>query len=373
MEHEPDVGLVDSHAEGGGGHHHVQPAVEELLVDQLPLGGGAAGVIGLGSEAVPGQLRCVSLGVFPFGRVHQPGPAPRSGESGDASGDQFGDLVDDGAAFLLVLMVALHFQADVGPVEAVDQDQRDGHAEAGQDLLAHRGRGGGCQRSGGRVAQALADLAEPEVVGPEIVAPGGDAVGLVHHEQGDVQRRDPFHRACLGELFRGEEEERRLAAFHRPPGALLLGGAVRGVDRDGDARPRSFPQPVQLVLLEGDQRGHDDGGPLQPAVQQERGDLVDGRLPVAGGHDGKDVPADGEGAHPGELAFPEVRQVKGDVREVAEVGVVVRWKMGCRGPVCWKLERRGLERRKLGHRVRLRSIRAGSDGLGHDCGSVATV
>ncbi len=236
-------------------------------------------------------------------------------------------------------MVAEHLQADVGPVEAVDQDQRAGHAEAGQDLLPHRGRGGGRQRSGGRVAQAFADLAEPEVIGTEIVAPGGDAVGLVHHEQGDVERRDPLHGAGLGELFRGEEEERRLAAFHRPPGALLLGGAVRGVDRDGAARPRRFPQPVQLVLLQGDQRGHDDGGPLLPAVQQEGRDLVDGRLPVAGGHDGEDVPAGGEGAHPGELAFAEVRQAKGDVREVAEVGVVVHWMVEG-----WKLERRTLER-----------------------------
>ena len=120
--------------------------------------------------------------------------------------------------------------------------------------------------------------------------------------------------------------------------SLLLGGAVRGVDRDGAARPRRFPQPVQLVLLQGDQRGHDDGGPLLPAVQQEGGDLVDGRLPVAGGHDGEDVPAGGEGAHPGELAFAEVRQAKGDVREVAEVGVVVHWMVEG-----WKLGRRTLE------------------------------
>ena len=165
-------------------------------------------------------------------------------------------------------------------------------------------------------------------------------MGLVHHEQGDVERRDPFHRAVLGQLLRGEEEERRPAAFHRLPGPLLLGGAVRGVDCDGAAGPRRVPQPVQLVLLQGDQRGHDDGGPLLPAVQQEGGHLVDGRLPVAGGHHGEDVPAGGKGAHPGELAVAEVGKAKGDVREPAEVGVVV-----------W----------------------AGSQGLGHECSSVATV
>ena len=37
MQDEADVGLVDAHAERGGGHHDVEPAVEELLVDAVPL------------------------------------------------------------------------------------------------------------------------------------------------------------------------------------------------------------------------------------------------------------------------------------------------------------------------------------------------
>jgi hypothetical protein len=114
---------------------------------------------------------------------------------------------------------------------------------------------------------------------------------------------------------------------------------VRGVDRDAAARTGGFPQPVQLVLLQGDQRGYDDCGPLLLTVQQEGRDLVDGGLPVAGGHDGEDVPTGGEGAHSGELAFPEVRQAKGGGREPAEFGVVVPWN---------------------------------SEDLGHGCSSVAT-
>jgi hypothetical protein len=109
-----------------------------LLVDKLALAGRAAGVVGRGAQAVPGQPRGVFLGVLPLGGVHQPGPAPRSHVSG-RPGDQTGDLVDHRPALLLVLVVADHLQADVGPVETVDQDQRIGHAEPGQDLLAHRG------------------------------------------------------------------------------------------------------------------------------------------------------------------------------------------------------------------------------------------
>jgi hypothetical protein len=202
-------------------------------VDQLPLGGRPAGVIGRRPETAPGQLQGVLFGVLALGGVHQTGPAP--------SGDEPGDLFGNGPALFLVLMVSEHLQPDIGPVEAVDQDQRVGHAEAAQDLLAHRGRGRGRQRGGGGVAEALADLAEPEVVGPEVVAPRGDTMRFIHHEQGEVQRRDPFHRAGLGQLFRSEEEERRVAAFHGPPCMLLLGGAVRGVDRDGAAGARRFP------------------------------------------------------------------------------------------------------------------------------------
>ena len=88
------------------------------------------------------------------------------------------------------------------------------------DLVAHRRRSGGGERGDGRVAELLADLAEAQVVGAEVVAPGGDAVGLVHHEQRDVQGGEPLHGFGLGQLLGREEEEGRLAPLGGFPGGV---------------------------------------------------------------------------------------------------------------------------------------------------------
>ncbi|MCY1307311.1 hypothetical protein D9M70_572230 [compost metagenome] len=58
-------------------------------------------------------------------------------------------------------------------------------------------------------------------------------------------------------------------------------------------------------------------------MQVERGHLVDGRLPVAGGHHGQDISALDKGAHPGELAVPEPGEPEGVGGQLAEAGVGV--------------------------------------------------
>ncbi len=37
MDHTPDIRLVDSHAEGNGGHHHLHLVVQERFVSAPPL------------------------------------------------------------------------------------------------------------------------------------------------------------------------------------------------------------------------------------------------------------------------------------------------------------------------------------------------
>ncbi|MCY1237797.1 hypothetical protein D9M72_505060 [compost metagenome] len=145
---EADVGFVDAHAEGGGGHHHVQFVVEELLVDAVPLALLPAGVVGLSARAQGSEFGRVGLGVLAGGGVQQAGAF------------ELGHLLGDGAALVLVCVVADHFEPDVGPVEAVHQDQRVHHVQALLDLLAHRRRSSGGKADDGRVAQLRADLAE---------------------------------------------------------------------------------------------------------------------------------------------------------------------------------------------------------------------
>ena len=55
MNHGAHVRLVDAHAEGDGGDHDVDAAVEELLLDALAVLGVEAGVVG-GAGKVAGKF-----------------------------------------------------------------------------------------------------------------------------------------------------------------------------------------------------------------------------------------------------------------------------------------------------------------------------
>ena len=61
-----------------------------------------------------------------------------------------------------------------------------GNAELGQDVVFDPGRGRGREGQDRGVAQIGDGLGKAEVGGAEIVPPLGDAVGLVHHEEGHV-------------------------------------------------------------------------------------------------------------------------------------------------------------------------------------------
>ncbi len=138
------------------------------------------------------------------------------------------------------------------------------------------------------MAEVVDDGAEAQVVGPEVVAPRRDAVGLVDHEQagtGAAQRRQGVR---SGELLGREEAVlepavgqplQHVAPLARLQGAVQLGGgaALQVVVVDG----------LDLVVLQGDEGADDDGGP----VEQQAGHLVDGRLARPGGHHGEGVVA----------------------------------------------------------------------------------
>jgi hypothetical protein len=61
VDDEADVGLVDAHAEGSGGHHDVELVVEELLVDTVPLVLLPPGVVRLGAQPAFGERFRVGL------------------------------------------------------------------------------------------------------------------------------------------------------------------------------------------------------------------------------------------------------------------------------------------------------------------------
>ena len=153
-----------------------------------------------------GQLRGVPLGVLAGGGVDEAGAG------------QPGDRVEERRLLAVVLGEALDGQVQVRPVEAGDDLPRRAHPQPLDDLGAHRRRGGGRQRDDRRRAEALEDVADPQVVGPEVVTPGRHAVRLVDHEERDARRGEPVDDVVVRELLGGEEDELGVAGAQRLPG-----------------------------------------------------------------------------------------------------------------------------------------------------------
>ena len=78
---------------------------------------------------------------------------------------------------------SLHLVEEVRPGEAGDERSRLAEVQLLDDVAADRVGGRGSQGDRSGVAQLAAEMAQPGVVRPEIVAPLADAVGFVHRQQ----------------------------------------------------------------------------------------------------------------------------------------------------------------------------------------------
>ena len=135
-----------------------------------------AGVVRPGAQAPVGELRRRSPRCPCGWRCRRcPGPRPLA--------DLGQHPVEDALLLAVGVGVVVDLQPDLRPVEPGDDDLRVAHLQPLDDLGAHRRGGGRGEREHGRVAELLDDAAEAQVVGPEVVAPGGDAVRLVDDEQ----------------------------------------------------------------------------------------------------------------------------------------------------------------------------------------------
>jgi len=197
-------------------------------------------------------------------------------------------LLHDGRLLAPAIGETVHFKAQVGPVEPLNDLHRPAHLQLLDDLRSNRGCGGRGQRDHPRRAQALHDVTDPEVVGPEVVPPGGHAVRFIDGEQRDPGLRQPVDDGVIRQLLRRQEDELGGTGAQRLPG---VGGLLGSLCRVHRHRLQSgFPtaagrQARELVSLQRDQRGHDDRG----AIEQQTGQLVDGGLPGPGGHHDEDV------------------------------------------------------------------------------------
>ncbi len=124
---------------------------------------------------------------------------------------------------------------------------------------------------------------DPPVVGPEVVAPVGDAVGLVDDEQArgrDQLRQHVRAEARVGEPLGAEQQQVDLAGVDRLEGlvpVVAVGGVDgRGLDPERRRRPRAGCASARSAARRG------SSAPRPGLAQHRRGDEVDGALAPAG-------------------------------------------------------------------------------------------
>ena len=178
---------------------------------------------------------------------------------------------------------AQHGEAQVRAVEARDdlaRVRRD--PQPLEDVAPHDRVGGRGQRERARRAELAARGVQGEVVGPEVMAPLGDAVRLVHHEEPHAVVLQPGHEVPVREPFGRDIEQRRAALDEVEVAPVLLAARDRRVDEAGrDARAL---QRLDLVLHERDQRRDDERAP-----DLEGREHVAEALAAAGRHDAEHV------------------------------------------------------------------------------------
>ena len=129
MEHESDVGPVDAHAEGNGGHDDVDRLPRESLLRLVPLFGVESRMVGPRQNSLGREPGCQPFRLLPRDAVNDRGlarvPAEHLQRLGHAVGPGH-DAVDE-----------------IGPIEDADQHLGLAELELVDDVVANAGRGGG--------------------------------------------------------------------------------------------------------------------------------------------------------------------------------------------------------------------------------------
>jgi len=280
VDDEADVWFVDAHAEGDGGDDDGAVVADEGFLGGAAFGGLHAGVVAAGGDVVFSEEGDGCLDAAAGGAVDDAGLAGAFAEEADHLGIAVGFTTD--------------FVEEVGAVEGGADADGIVQGEAGDDVLGDAFGGGGGEGGEGDLGEGVAEGGEDEVVGAEVVAPFGEAVGLVDGEGGGGAGgavAEFVEEAVGGEAFGGEVEEVEGA------GAVGPGGVAAGVEGlaavDAGGADAVGAGGVDLVLHEGDEGADDD----HAAVLHDGGELEAEGLSAAGGHEGEDVAAIEEALH----------------------------------------------------------------------------
>ena len=183
--------------------------------------------------------------------------------------------------------------------EAVDEQGRGCEIELGDDVALNSGGGSGGKGDNRGGAKLWEIVAEGAVIGAEIVAPGGDAVGFVDGDERWLAAGEHLGKAGDAHALGRDEEELEIAV--EVVAAGLAGGLAGKAGVDAGYAEAGLGQLAGLIVHKGDQWGDDEAG----AAAGEDGKLIAERLSRAGGHDEQDVLPFGRSTAHGFLISPE--------------------------------------------------------------------
>ncbi len=310
VDDEAEVGLVEAHPERDRRDEGLHLARDQRVLQRLAL---------LGRE-----VRVVRPGVDPL-RPQERGDALRVGD---------GQAIDDAAARQLRQATRQPGQA-LGLVRERDrvEPERVARERPAEDLdtvpelgddVGHDpvvGRGRRRQDRDARVERAQ-DRLDPAVVGPEVVAPVGDAVRLVDDEEADRvldARQHVRGESLVGEAFRGDEQDVDRVGREPVADRLPLVRVAR-VDRRGPEAEALGHR--DLVAHQRQQRADDQGRATAFVAAHARRDPVDEALAPAGPLHDQGAPAvPGDGLDRLALAVAERRRGAEHRREVTVQGI----------------------------------------------------
>ena len=277
VDHVAHVGLVDAHAKGVGGNHHL-----DIVVDKgaLALATGIvahAGMVAANANAAGaqclGKLRGQRINCLAGRTIH------------DAALARMRDHVVAHPGSLGLVAHLLATKVEVLAIEARHHGRGVLQAKHLLNVRAHTlGRRSGKGRHDGALRQGIDKLANLQVSGTEILAPLAHAVGLVNGHERHANAGGTRSLLRKGQKTRleqalGRHIHKLVAALARPlEHGVLLGRSKAGVEIAGSRTRRE--QRTGLVLHKRQQRTHHKGD----AGQHERGHLVANGLAGARGH-----------------------------------------------------------------------------------------
>ena len=194
VDYEADVGLVDAHTEGDGGHNHIGPFHQEIVLVCCAGGGVQAGVVGTRLDAVHIEQFCQLLYLL----------AAQAVDDAALAGIILYELYN----LALGLGLFADFIIEIRPVERRLEHPGLCHSQILLDIALDLGSGGGGERYHRRLSDLRHYLVYAAVFRTEVVAPFGDAVRLVYRVEG--YRDGLEHRDVL---FFGERFGRHVEQF----------------------------------------------------------------------------------------------------------------------------------------------------------------